>query len=932
MSNPTSSAIVPNSTIHLNPLRPTIFNPKHTYVSLDCEWVGGSHPNGIEEQVDAFISMQVDILLPSETNHLKICFLSVKYATRHNTLIALEAKFDRIVAVDDSQIRLGMLHLIPELADKLLCLSWVYSTTDFFYALGFKRTIELIKSKQIIRTRCHKKSHDVKVLKVGDLSIVGIRDTNGTTTSSWQSALDGLSIPTEDKAKSKDWDKGKMDKVLEDHPLEFFRYGLEDATTISLYWEAMVENVNNIREIWGLKPWTLDDLPHTTGTLVYKIFAEFLSIKIPNLDVARVLTGRWSGDGDTKLKVEYIKSNVLSNPSDLASISHIVTSTLKKITHGDCLNGASITSLATEYLNTTGKNNIVVQGGRCHNERTSENIFKGRIADIDLKGCYGSALSKFDHPIGIPTVFHKAEGNSVTSLGEFLRINESELVPNLWQIIVNGKFKFQQDLVASKIVKDVDLRKAAIGSCGEELDDFTKALLDDDISKVPGYFIILTNEIINGVITSDILEKIRAISTDNELKQWMDLEVITACYYPKSLEVGSDDYVRSTAQHYNPVKVSNCGKSVIDDRYRGWCRVSIGEFIKPLIDKRMVVKELVKTNPKLKGIDTTLKLFINTLYGVIASPYFPIGNSVIANNITAKARVGAWMMAKALDLFQTITDGGTYTCDAVRYINSKASQFRRPGFNTLYDRDKWCDTRKGRGYKSLDIKVDGVDPWTNPEWFNLDGNCNKVGDVLDIVAISHINDFWSSYNLELDFDIEHKGGNTSTHLATYGKADYALKTIGSDSIKFKIRGAKDLRNNATKGQLVRIHNGNEDVYELPITHPKYQILTALIDGVDRIDFTDLTYHSPKLQTINGWLQSPNNQSLILPGQNITLRSVFHLFPTHIHFKTWDAAEGFITGKCEPRDQDVEWARQPTCIPSFLSKWAANPKIRLAKVV
>ena len=930
MSRSLPSAIVPNSIILANTLETPIFNHKHIFVGFDCEWVGSTHPNGIEEQVEAFMCMQVAIRSPSDGDILKICFLGVKYATPRNMELALEAGFNRVVPITDSQVRAGMLHLIPELFDKPLCLSFVYSTTDLSYALGFAYTIESIKSNKIIRSRCHKLSHDVKVLKAGELNIVVIRDTTGFTDGSWQSTLDGLGIPTTDKAKSKDWDKGRMDKVLENYPLDFFKYGLEDATTIQLYWKAMVENINDIRGIWGLKPWILDDLPHTTGTLVYRIFSEFLNSKIPNLDVARVLTGRWACDSDVNQTVEHIKFNVMRNQDNLTSILNLITSTLKKITHGDCLSGASIPSLATEYLNTTGKNNIIVQGGRCHNENTSVNIVKGRIADIDLKGCYGSALSTFDYPIGIPTVFHKAEGNIKITLGEFLKINESELVPNLWQIIVNGKFNFQQYLVASKIVKDVELRKAAISTCGDELDDFTR-LDSDEISKVSGDFIILTNEIINGVITADVLNKIISISTNNELKQWMGLEVITACYYPKSLEVKTDDYIHSTARYYNPVKVSACGKSVFDNRYRGWCRLSIEEFIKPLVDKRMMVKEMVKTNPKLKGMDSILKLFINTLYGVIASPYFPIGNSVIANNITAKARVGAWMMAKPLDLFQTITDGGTYNCDAVRYINPKVSQFKKPGFNILYDRDKWCDARKIRGFKSLDIKVDGLNPWTNLKWFNQHSNYNKVGKILDKVAIEHINNFWSNYNLKLDFEIEHKGSNTSTHLATYGKADYALKTIGTDEIKYKIRGARDLRSAASNGRLVRIHNDGEDIYELPITHPKYQILTALINGDDRIDFSDLTYHTTKLQTINGWLQSPNSQSYILPGQSYALRSVFHLFPTHIHFKTWDAAESFATGKCKHRHQEVKWATQPNCIPSILGKWATNPEIRFAKM-
>jgi excisionase family DNA binding protein len=43
------------------------------------------------------------------------------------------------------------------------------------------------------------------------------------------------------------------------------------------------------------------------------------------------------------------------------------------------------------------------------------------------------------------------------------------------------------------------------------------------------------------------------------------------------------------------------------------------------------------------GLDAVLKLLINTLYGVLTSRHFAVGNTVVSNNITARARLGAWM-------------------------------------------------------------------------------------------------------------------------------------------------------------------------------------------------------------------------------------------------------------------------------------------------
>jgi hypothetical protein len=897
---------------------------KSVTVWHDSEWIGKHHPHGSKEQIEAHICTQVMISTHGEIDP-KILFLNRKYYQPRIVESAFSAGFDKVIEVSAQEVSAGVLFLMKDLINKPLTIGWVFSATDMGYLLGFDNFSEHVQAGRIIRKRCHRLAPGVRELKIVDWTIKTLRDTSGLTSTNWQATLDGLGIPALDKALANKWDKGKMDEILLETPLEFFKYALEDVTSLPKYFEAFLNNINTIRhDLWGFKPWTIEELPHTTGSLVNKNFTEFLNQRIPNLTLARVLTGRWNSD-DTMLEdIEKIQRSLIYSHDE--TIHTTAIKALKKITHGDCISGASTPSLATEYLNTTGKYNAIVQGGRCHNERPLETSFTGRIADIDLKGCYGNALTEFDYPIGIPTVYHKAEGNKKITLGEFLQHNESELVPNLWQIVVNGRLKFKQDLVCSKVVEDRDLRKAAISGFGDEIADLAKHE-DEEISKIPGIFNIFTQELINGIITDDVITVIKAVSTEQELKQWMDLEVVTATWYPKSLEVDNNEYVKLTAKHYTPVIVID--KSVIDNRYRGWCRVSIGDFIKPLVEKRLEVKKLAKDDPKLKGLDTILKLFINTLYGVIASPYFPIGNTVIANNITARARVGAWMMAKPLDLFQTITDGGTYNCDKVRCLNQNASQFKKPGFDTLYNRPKWEDVRKGRGYKPLSITIDGVDPWTSPEWFASENNSKKVGDVLDDIGLQHINDFWDIYGIKLKFEVEHKGENTSTNLATYGKADYAYIPIGSETIKYKIRGAKDLRNDAIKGNMARIHTLDEDNYETPKSHPKYAILTALISGLNEIT-PDLTYHSPKIQSVNDWLSNPKMQDLVLPGQMYHQRATFHILPTHLHFETWEQAEGFLAGKYKPRAEEVEWVSDLANLPTTLSKWQQNPKIRLSK--
>ena len=84
---------------------------------------------------------------------------------------------------------------------------------------------------------------------------------------------------------------------------------------------------------------------------------------------------------------------------------------------------------------------------------------------------------------------------------------------------------------------------------------------------------------------------------------------------------------------------------------------------------------------------------VNTLYGSLVCRHFAIGNTVVANNITARACLGVWMLAKALGLRQTITDGGIYQPAAVPHLKPDA---KCPGLDTLSRPEAWARPKLGR--------------------------------------------------------------------------------------------------------------------------------------------------------------------------------------------------------------------------------------------
>jgi hypothetical protein len=83
-----------------------------------------------------------------------------------------------------------------------------------------------------------------------------------------------------------------------------------------------------------------------------------------------------------------------------------------------------------------------------------------------------------------------------------------------------------------------------------------------------------------------------------------------------------------------------------------------------LINKLQEIRERYPKDHTTK-MNQFIKLMGNTIYGDIVSPYFNIGNTIVGNNITARARSMAWYMEKSFNGYQTIAQGCCFNLNNV---------------------------------------------------------------------------------------------------------------------------------------------------------------------------------------------------------------------------------------------------------------------------
>lgn len=398
--------------------------------------------------------------------------------------------------------------------------------------------------------------------------------------------------------------------------------------------------------------------------------------------------GLWKYKGDYPVTVGSIVSTLLSS---CIKRLFAVNKWDKKVIEQYC---STATADKLGRMNTTASLLAKVFGGRCRNNRPTETIVQELIADIDISGCYGTGLRFQEYPLGTPVIIDyipSKDNNQLLSFREFLTKYRDELVPGLWSAIISTKNGYQL-----KHKQDFFLSWKPAGGYLETTPDTEQLEVTEWwLKSNNGIVKVFHQEIHNAILTHDGLQWLENVATKEQRAEILDnCYVIAAAYYPKSLRVGSIQELiekREAHQGTNTTEIENKDGNIIKtqqfNEYHGWHALSLGKLIvDPLLKKR-------KEYPKGTPFNKLYKLFCNSLYGVIASRFFKVSNTIVGNNITARARAMAWYMEKGLNGFQTITDGCCFLPNKVPYPRKNNCQWERTitGLNCL---ELWANPKQ----------------------------------------------------------------------------------------------------------------------------------------------------------------------------------------------------------------------------------------------
>ncbi len=488
------------------------------------------------------------------------------------------------------------------------------------------------------------------VLKTTDLAKIG--------TGSLETIASSLGVKMEQKSIMDEYKKRMLDAYRNEHLREdFINYAKGDACVLFEMRQANHKRLLNLYETLYLTP--PDEVIKeklTTGSAVAGLFYDWLCSRVGG-------TSDEIYGSDLKPGYEYFTYQN-GKPYELK----------------DLLKKCGVKYFAKTDAEYSKQTNALIQGGRAKNEQPTIISDSGVIADADLTSCYATILENLVYPIGLPFTYSKHETDTkILTLGDFLKKHEKSLVPRLYTIVVSGKLNHNQTLVPSKLVDSFEINEK----------------YSEDDPKIPADFRLYTKEVRNGIITSDVLEALRAVCNKREWASWMKLEVITAVWYPEYKNCPDPDlwahivkiHTDETGNYVKTETKPDGTEIIIDQRARFWVGLNIQDFILPFKEKRQELKKLRnaiadKNSDEWLALDAqqnAMKLVCNTLYGVLASPYFNISNVVVANNITAAARVAVWCLACAAGTYQSITDGGAYNLNQVRDWKGDT----QPSMNTL---------------------------------------------------------------------------------------------------------------------------------------------------------------------------------------------------------------------------------------------------------
>jgi hypothetical protein len=305
-------------------------------------------------------------------------------------------------------------------------------------------------------------------------------------------------------------------------------------------------------------------------------------------------------------------------------------------------------------------------GGRCYNNLhiIHMSTMAYSICDIDITSAYTTIGSSESYRFGNLVILCFNKG--MVSINKFLKHYEDKIDKRGLKMIVetvNGELlEEEQDLLVSFPL----LRKTS----KSWYDVFGDLQLTNsvDLKNIPTA--IYPREFHNTPISYDDLNVIRYGMSKKQGDDILDkAKMVCAFFYPKEYECKDLEELREkVAQHkidgdgrFNDIMNGHVQLDNEEGEYpHYWYKTNFGQLMLDTIIQRR--RDNKKSNPSLAYL---FKLIGNTVYGNNVSSLFHTSNLILASNITSMCRAGMWCVEKALNISQTITDGGVFELNEV---------------------------------------------------------------------------------------------------------------------------------------------------------------------------------------------------------------------------------------------------------------------------
>lgn len=502
---------------------------------------------------------------------------------------------------------------------------------------------------------------------------------------SYNSVLENLNMDTSEKNLLDDL-KDNMLLAMIERPEEFKRYALGDLSIYDAFKKTNELFINAYKEL-ELSSY-ISEIMLTTGSTVNDLQKAVLLKHLELNDFSK-----------ESLKL----LNIITKPASASNLRSYKNAK-EKIKQGGCLK--------RQYLSKT-------MGGRCYNNRMEINYSSDNfsLCDIDISGAYTTIASNLDYYYGCPVILN-FNPYKVT-LREFFKYYNKYLIKRGYKLAVETKenkpFKIEQDLIPSWI--DTRIKHQIINEGQNE-----QILSIMNLENTPTA--IYTKELINANLTWDEINLINTEWSTKQNDEFLDNTYLKAAiFYPKNFQC------KNITDLYNNIENHNRnGKnrftdamphSTIDNEdgeySHYWYSTNFGKLIvNDIIQYRAINK---KINPSLSYL---YKLIGNTIYGINVSRHFDNSNIILAANITAMGRCGMWLTEKALNIYQTITDGGICELNEVIHLmrdkidtsflvrayqlpKHKLSEYRKCKTKPITNKGKKIIYHQGKGWLIDDV-------------------------------------------------------------------------------------------------------------------------------------------------------------------------------------------------------------------------------------